>query len=334
MHLAPDYAGGGFYASNVGFIGASEFVFSDFLGNHNVYISTDVFSNSLSETNALVIYNYLPRRWDFGVGVFHFKNYFSSQVTTLGEQLGGPRLFSERNFGLLLSASYPFDRFRRVEFNFTQMFVERKFFLEDGTGSFVQVGRQFRSVSAPSVSLVRDNTLFGLYGPVNGHRYNLTLSPSLPWFENGLAYHTVTFDDRRYWDLTHGYTFAARALLGYSDGRDAQTFRVGGFNTLRGYSDFDLLGSRVAIANLELRFPFIQQLGLVGPVPIGIFNLRGAVFTDFGLIWNEGDRLRLTHELDGKRRLDDPKLGFGVGIRSAIYFLILKLDAAWNTDLA
>src|SRR5262249_47271381 len=33
VHLAPDYAGGGFYASNIGFVGATEFLLSDFLGN-------------------------------------------------------------------------------------------------------------------------------------------------------------------------------------------------------------------------------------------------------------------------------------------------------------
>src|SRR5436309_5995326 len=285
VHLAPDYAGGGFYASNVGFIGASEFVFSDFLGNHNVYVSTDVFSNSLSETNALVIYNYLPRRWDLGAGVFHFKNYFSSQVTTLGEQLGTPRLFSDRNFGFLLSASYPFDRFRRLELGYTQMFVDRTFFAEDELG-FFQTGKEFRSVSSPTISLIHDNALFGYYGPVNGQRSNLTFSPSFAWFDNGLAYRTVTLDTRRYWDLTHGYTFAGRLLAGVSDGRDPQAFRVGGFSTIRGFSDFDSTGSRVALVNAELGFPFIQQLGVVGPVPLGVFNLRGAQFTDAGFAWD------------------------------------------------
>lgn len=332
--LAPDYAGGGFAAATgYGFAGSTQFLFSDFLGNHSLYIATDVFSTSLDETNALAIYSYLPRRWDFGAGVFHFKNYYSSQVTTLGEALGSPRLFSERTFGGLVTASYPFDRFRRVEFNLTQMFVDRVFFEQDALGFLVASGHEYRSVTSPSVSLVGDNTLWGGYGPVNGGRYNLTYSPSFSVFSNGLAYETVTLDARKYWDLTHGYTFAARFLGGRSDGTDAQTFRVGGFSTLRGYSDFDLLGSRIAIVNAELRFPFIQQLGLVGPVPIGWLNLRGAVFTDAGLVWNQGDPLRGTHVFDGRRRLADPKLGFGVGVRTAIGFLILKLDTAWNTDL-
>ncbi len=335
VRLAPDYAGGGFYASTgFGFVGSTQLQFSDFLGNHNLFVATDVFSASLDETNALAIYSYLPRRWDVSGGVFHFKNYFSSRVTTFGEFLGAPRLFSERNFGALVNTAYPFDRFRRVEFGVTQMFVERTFFEQDVFGDFFETGREFRSITSPSVSLVGDNSLFGWYGPVNGGRYNLTYSPSFKLFHNGLGYHTVTFDARRYWDLTHGYTFATRALTGWSGGADPQTFRVGGYSTLRGFSDFDMLGSRVALANVELRFPFIQQLGLVGPLPLGLLNLRGALFADGGVVWDEGQTVALTHVVDGTRRLRDPKFGFGTGIRTALGWIILKLDAAWATDFA
>jgi Tol biopolymer transport system component len=342
VRLAPDFAGGGFYAaSSFGFIGSTQFLLSDFLGNHSVYIATDVFSSSIDETNALVLYNYLPRRWDFAGGAFHFKNYYSSRVTTLGDALGSPRLFSERNFGVLASASYPFDRFRRMELGLTQLFAEIRFY-DPLFGTPLE--RRYRSVSSPSVSLVTDNALFGYYGPVNGHRSNLTYSPSLAIFPNGLSYHTATADLRQYWDLTHGYTFAVRALGGYSGGRDPRTFFVGGFSTLRGFEDFSLEGSRVAIGNVELRFPFIQQLGLVGPVPIGIFNLRGAVFADFGAVWYPGDRLKLS-VISGNRpdvsapngtqeRFNGLGFGFGTGIRTAVYFFILKLDAAWNTDFS
>lgn len=341
VHLAPDYAGGGFYASpGYEFVGSMQFAFSDFLGDQSLYLATDVFSNSLEDLNALAYYSYLPGRWDFGTGMFHFKSYYSSRVTSLGEQFESPRLFSERTWGALVTASYPFDRFHRAELNLTQMFVERTFFEEDAFGVLNEAGTSARSVSQPSLSLVGDNTLMGLYGPVNGQRYNLTYSTAVGLFDDALSYRTLTYDGRRYWDLTGGYTFAARMLAGVSGGRDVQSFRVGGFSTLRGFPDYDLVGSRMAITNLELRFPFIHQLGLVGPLPLGIFNLRGAAFTDVGAIWNEGEHLSLTRRVNGTRRLTDPRLGpgvgvgFGVGMRTAISFLILKLDCAWRTDLA
>ena len=340
VKLSPDFAGGGFYAaSSFGLIGSTQFLLSDFLGDRSLYIATDVFSSSIQETNALVLYSYLPRRWDFSGGLFHFKNYYSSRVTTLGDALGSPRLFSERNFGGLVNASYPFDRFRRMELSFTQLFAELRFY-DPLFGTLLE--RKFQSVTSPSVSLVGDNALYGYFGPVNGHRYNLTYSPSMAVSSNGLAYHTVTADVRHYWDLTHGYTFAMRGLGGYSTGRDPRTFFIGGYSTLRGFDDFSLEGQRVAIGNVEFRFPFIQQLGLVGPVPLGVFNLRGAVFADFGAIWNPGEKVQLSVISRGDNDPATPRppggvfkggaFSYGAGIRTAIYFFIVKVDAAWNTD--
>ncbi len=335
--LSLDYAGSTLIAATgYGFAGTATFLFSDFLRNHSLYFATDLFGGSLEETNALAIYNYLPRRWDLSVGAFHFTNYYSGTVTTLGEQLSEPRLFSERTFGGLAGASYPFDRFRRVELDFTQMFVERKFFEQDQVGNFFVVGREYRSITSPSVSLVGDNALWGYYGPVNGHRYNLTYAPALPWFDHALAYHTTIADLRNYWDLTHGYSFATRLLGSYSGGRDAQVFRLGGFSTLRGYSDFDLLGSRAGILSAELRFPFIQQLGVVGPIPLGLLNLRGVAFMDAGVVWNADAQLRWEpiSNLNYSHNVNGYGFGFGTGVRSIISFLILKLDVAWTTDFS
>ena len=335
VHFSPDYAGAGLVAATgYGFVGSTALVFGDFLGDHRVFVAADLFGGSLGEANGLVQYSYLPRRWDFSAAVFHFKDYYWARVTTTGEQLGSPRLFSERTFGAMVEASRPFDRFRRLDFNLTQMFVEREFLEEGPLGQLWRGDRRYESVSSPGVSLVGDNTLWGMTGPVNGGRYNLTLAPSFAWGSNGLAYRTVVLDARHYWDLTHGYTLGARLLAGRSDGRNAQSFRVGGFSTLRGYRDFDIVGNRLLVVNTEVRFPFIQQLGVVGPVPLGFFNLRGALFGDAGVVWDEGDRLRFSRRVDGERRLVSPRLGFGVGVRTALSFMVLKLDTAWNTTLA
>jgi len=333
-HFGAESANGGFAAATgFGFIGSTSLLFSDFLGDRNLFVAMDVFPGSLEETNALAIYSYLPRRWDWSGGLFHFKNYFQSRVTTLGEQLSSAQIFSERNFGGLGELSYPFDRFRRVDMQFTQMFVERTFYVQDAFGNYYRGPRKYRSVTSPSLSLVGDNSLSSYYGPVNGSRYNLTYSPSFDVFPNGMQYHTLSLDFRRYWDLTYGYTFAFRALGAGSWGRDPQAFRVGGFSTLRGFRDFDLIGSRFTIVNTEIRFPFIQQLGLVGPVPLGNFNLKGAIFSDAGMVWNQGDPLRFTVSDERGRHLASPYLSFGTGIRSFVLFALIKLDVAWRTDL-
>jgi len=333
VKMAADYFGGGFYAATgYGFVGSTQLQFSDLLGDRNLFVAADLASSSIAETNILGIYSFLPNRMDYQFGLFHFKNYYSSRVTTFGEALGGPRLFSDRNFGALVGLSYPFDRFTRTELNLTQTFVDRQFFDQDVFGNLVQAQHEYLSITAPTVSLVGDNTLFGYYGPVNGARYVLSLSPAIPLFSSSLQYLTATADMRRYIDLTSGYTFASRLLGGWSDGHDAQTFRVGGPTTIRGYSDFDLLGTRFAIVGGELRFPFVQQFGLVGPVPLGILNLRGALFTDFGAVWNKDDGIRFWSWNNGHPTLQTPLLGFGAGIRTMAFFMIMKLDIAWHTD--
>ncbi len=331
--LAPEAVQvGALAASSYGFAGSTQILFSDFLGDHSLYFAGDVFSNSLSDANALLLYNVLPHRLDWSVGVFHFKNYFESRVTTLGEQLGSAELFSERTFGALAGISYPFDRFRRAELQLTQMFVDERFFELLPNNEIVETRHEYRSATSPSVSLVGDNSLFGSSGPVNGGRWNLTYSPSFALFPNGLEYHTATLDLRRYSDLTHGYSFATRVLGGMSNGRDPQAFRVGGFSTIRGFPDFDLIGTRLAMANAELRFPFVQDLGLVGPIPIGNLRLRGALFADIGTIWNDGVQPRFWVMDERGRHLRDPYFAFGTGIRSWILGLPMKLDVAWATD--
>src|SRR5262249_19196901 len=74
------------FNSAFGLAGSSVLSVSDFLGNDRFLISTDIFAGSLDETNILAYYYYLPKRWDYGFGVFHYKNYYYSSVTTFGEQ--------------------------------------------------------------------------------------------------------------------------------------------------------------------------------------------------------------------------------------------------------
>jgi hypothetical protein len=106
--LAPEAVQiGAIAASSYGFAGSTQLLFSDFLGDHSLYLAGDVFSNSIQDANLLAIYSVLPHRLDWSVGVFHLKNYYQSRVTTLGEQLSGAKLFSERSFGALGGVTLP-----------------------------------------------------------------------------------------------------------------------------------------------------------------------------------------------------------------------------------
>jgi hypothetical protein len=332
--FSADFAGGGIqYNSAFGFSGSTQVAVSDFLGNHRLYLASDLFTASIGETNIIALYNYLPRRTDYGLGVFHFKNYFYSRATTLGEQFAEARYFSDRNIGIMGSVSYPFSRFRRFDVDLVQEVVDRTFFDTDVNGEIVS-SRETRVVTAPTVSLIQDNVLYGYYGPVNGSRSFLAVSPTVPVFHNSLRYQTVMADSRHYWNLGMDYQVAVRGVGAVSVGRDAQVFQIGSTNSVRGYRDFELTGSRMAFTNLEFRFPFINALGVLGPVPLGFLNLRGAVFLDNAVVKRDQAPLVLTEVgPDGRRRLKDLHTSFGVGVRSVLLFFIAKLDVAWKTDL-
>jgi len=145
----------------------------------------------------------------------------------------------------------------------------------------------------------------------------------------------VAADWRRYWQLFPEYQFAMRVEGLRSMGRDRQVFEMGGYSSIRGFEDFSVLGTNAAFTNLELRFPFINALGVVGPLPLGFFNLRGAAFADVGAVWTEDKNLRLTRvdPVSGTRSTQDLLLSAGVGARSNLGFLLLKLDVAWPYSL-
>jgi Tol biopolymer transport system component len=329
-----EFAGGGLsYNSAFGLTGSTALQISDFLGHHRFYIATDIFSGALDETNVLASYNYLPRRTDYGLAVFHFKNFMFSRVSSLGEKFVSTFHFTERNYGFIGSLSYPLSRFRRFDIDFQQVFVDRTFYELVGPNILVEGGKESRMVSAPSLSMTKDNVLYGYYGPIDGNRFFVSVTPTLPVTNASLQYLSVFADYRKYFNLGAGYQFVFRGVAGVSEGEDPQVWEIGGYNTLRGYDNLSLVGNRIGFMNLELRFPFINALGVVGPLPLGFFNLRGAAFVDQGVVTLETDPVQFfDRDINGRFRSKHLKTSFGFGVRSVLAFIIMKLDVAWRTD--
>ena len=233
--FSPDYLTGGFqYNSLLGFGGSTQFSVSDFLGNHRFFVATDLFTSSLDETNFLALYNYLPRRTDYAVGLFHFKNYYFSRVTGLGEQFADPRYFSERNYGVVGQLSYPFNKFRRLDFDLSFQ-VDRRVLFDDTASYLVARAETTSFLAAPTLSLVSDKALYTYFGPLDGSRWTASASQAIPVGGSSLSYTTLSLDYRKYLHLGSGYRIAFRTLGIGSVGRDPQTFFLGGATSLRGY---------------------------------------------------------------------------------------------------
>jgi len=337
IKFSPDWVTGGFeYSSAYGFGGSTQLSLSDFLGNHRIYVASDFFS-SLEETDFVGIYYYLPRRLDLGVGAFHYKSYYYSRTTALGEEFSEEKYFSDRNYGFMLLASYPFGKFNRVDLDLTHLSVDREFFEYDTTYAGYVVLESTSTVTkrmfSPGITFIGDTVQWGMYGPVSGSRWAISYSNALKVSKESMRFQTVWTDLRKYFRVAPGYSFAFRLVGAMSEGHDAQNFFAGGAYTLRGYEDFEFVGTRVVFLNSEFRFPFIDRLGLVWPLPIGVRNVGGVLFADVGLAWSDDETFRPISRVGGVH-IDEQYGGasFGTGIRTGISFILVKLDFAWRTD--
>jgi outer membrane protein assembly factor BamA len=195
------------------------------------------------------------------------------------------------------------------------------------------------NLAQTSAALVYDTSISGLTSPIRGSRYRLELSQSA----GSLRYSGVLADVRTYLMPVRPYTFAFRGLYYGRYGGDAEderlpTLFLGYPGLVRGYDSgsfqagecgtqidgscpaFDrLIGSRVAIANAELRFPLWGAFGgdqFYGPLPIEL-----AVFSDAGVAWGRTSSLRFT---GGDRQ---PVFSVGAAMRiNVLGFAVAEID--------
>jgi Tol biopolymer transport system component len=326
--LSLDYAGQptigigtdpfGTYAS-----GGVAFLFSDILGNHVVATSAQV-TNRFDEFGGSAFYLNRRHRWNWGVGADQTP-YISRGYATGFDTLNGQDVYVEREFrikqidrGVSGMLAYPFSVAQRVEVSggLRQLTLS-----EDVTDRiFDQFGNQLAqdrsdlatfptlNLAEASAALVYDTSINGLTSPIKGSRYRFELSQSA----GSLSYTGTLVDYRTYIMPVRPFTFALRGLYYARYGQDAEdqrlpTLYLGYPGLVRGYDPgsfqagecgsqtdgscpaFDrLIGSRVGIANAELRFPLWGAFGgdrFYGPIPVEL-----AVFTDAGVAWGRNSR--------------------------------------------
>jgi len=262
-------------------------------------------------------------------------------------------------------AYYPLSRFTRVEFGVHAtnigLAVLQQPYLVDQFGNVLGVGdpvtQHYPGINyvSPSLGVVHDNSLFGYTGPFAGARSRLQVSPSLgDWqFVSGLA------DWRRYF-FARPFTLAVRGVFFGRYGRDANQFQtfLGSTELIRGYTagslinnecaqgatatgvtgcpDLDrLIGSKIALANVELRFPLTRNV-MLGFLPIGLPPIEAALFYDVGLAWNSGDQIKWQRDPgDDLEHVRQPLKSWGGSIRANLLgLLVLRLDYTKPLDRA
>ncbi len=345
-----------------GFFGGTAIQLSDILGNQ-VMIFSGAVNGRLSEAQVFAAYGNLSHRWGWFTGISQDPIFFYGSSDFLPATSGSSALLVQRLRRLVVrqafaQAYYPFNRFKRIEVGARLVNISQATLnyitAYDATGTPFQA---YDSVSAegsisyiqPSIALVYDNSLMAWTSPFFGHRYRFEVAPSI----GGWKYTQVLADYRRYDLLKFPFSFASRFLMLGRFGRDGDQFPVfiGSPDLVRGYTfgsfrtsnectvptgnsrtgcpEVDrLIGSRVAVANVEFRFPLIRNLTL-GFLPVGFPPIEGALWYDAGIAWNAGSDLRWSQPTTVNDAVRAPLTSYGAGLRvNMLGFAVLRLDYA------
>jgi Tol biopolymer transport system component len=347
VNFSPDlvYANAG-YSTYYGLLGTTVLSFSDMLGNHRL-IGVTSLQIDVKNSDYGLAYYYLKERMNFGIEGFHTARFFYK------DNFFGSELYRFRNFGLVASASYPFNRFHRVDAGISLLNVTAENLDNPNVPS------EKTTYIVPSVSFIKDNTFFGYTSPIEGTRYNLTLFGDPGFTKSRQSFFSFLYDYRTYFRFFFDNAFTIRLSGGISGGANPQRFFLGGtenwinrsFATsnipiesasdyafltpampLRGYDYAEQIGSKYSILNLELRMPLIRYL-VTGPLPLLFQNILGVAFIDAGTAWNDNEQLKLFGRNENNSVVtDDLLIGTGVGFRISLFFL-WKVDIAWKYNM-
>jgi hypothetical protein len=291
-----------------------------------VQVDSGVGNFSFQNIAGQIAYLNQSRRWNWGI-IGGQVPYLSGGFNQGLDEIGGESVFVEQLIlyrQTELSASgvvaYPFNSARRVEFqagvtniSFDRIVQTEAYSLRTGDRVFEDTTETEFAASlnlgTSSAALVYDTSVFGVASPVQGQRYRFEVAPTF----GGLNFTSVTADYRRYFMPVPFYTIAARVMhhgrfgSGSADDRLFPLY-IGYPSLVRGYDvdsfssaeclptafsncpAFDrLMGSRMLVANLELRFPLLRPFGvsraMYGPLPVEV-----ALFADSGVAWNRGEK--------------------------------------------
>ncbi len=331
------------YDSYLGIAGYTQFILSDILAHHQIILNTNLNGGSLSDVDVVAFYGYLPHRTDFGFGLLRESNRYLFQFSDGHRE--EVRDVDMGGFGLV---RYPFSPSIRIEGALSYRHLSRS-----GTwNSTTEIDEDIISMKA---GIVLDNALWGSVGPRVGNRCSI-IGEYAPSISGSASYYTALFDLRNYLWVSQRVTFTTRLAGGASFGPDAQNFFIGGAiphrllwgevdtineligfysnygDLLRGYDYASIQGRKYGLFSAELRVPFINTLALDAPLPLVFRNGRGVLFFDIGCAFDDFSSFHGATTAGGYR-LDDLKMGLGIGYRLNLGYFLLKHDIAWRTDL-
>jgi Tol biopolymer transport system component len=329
--------------------GGIAFSFSDMLGYHTLVGVTDIYS-SLVDSTAMIGYQNSRQRLNWGGVAMRIPYVYGYVSAGSGADYGLPYyyyveqevLFRQIDYQLSGFAFYPFSQLQRLEasagFRLIDFNATAYTYGYDYSGYLVSYDKQ--KLDAPpslkfataSAALVYDSSFFGATSPLIGQSYRFEASPYL----GSINFYNILADYRRYFMPIRPFTLAFRVLhFGRygGGGEDSRLYPIYiGYDYLvRGYDynsfgyneNFDfsrLWGSKMMVANVELRFPLFGVLG-IGRGFYGILPMEFFFFYDAGAAWWNDVKASF---LGGTRK---PVTSAGIGLRmNVLGYLVVGLN--------
>jgi hypothetical protein len=295
------------------FSGGMSALFSDMLGDQNVGVGIQA-NGQLRDIGGQLLYLNTGSHWNWGVNVSRTPYVYAyGAYTNTGVQYVYEHL-AINNVSAILQ--YPFSQTRRLELS--AGYTHYGYSVQSATQSYFGATSGLTDLAAPqplgltsaTVALVGDASSMGFTSPISGSRFRFEVTPTL----GTLDYNTVLLDYRKYFFMKP-FTLAMRGMHYGLYGRDSESDQVGALflgdgSLVRGYSynsftnndcvtagsgslatsscpQFDrLVGSRLAVANMELRIPLFGTSGF-GLIPSPLPPIEIAPFVDAGAAWTK-----------------------------------------------
>ncbi len=337
-----------------GVYGGTAIVLADMVGNQRLALAGGI-NGRVSEAQVFAEYTNLGGRFQYQAGIQQMPYFF--YAGGFQETVGSNQFLQTQVLARYIARSafanglYPLDRFRRIEYGASFNNIDRALmYISQGidynqgfaTGFYLDsiVGAGSLNYLSPYVAYVKDNAIFGATGGIYGQRYRFGVERLV----GNVAWTTYTADYRRYDAILFSFlTLATRVSANVSVGPDELEFPkyIGRPDFIRGYdreyyagdcsgaTDLSacgatqLLGSRVAFANAELRFPLVRRFDL-GVLPVSLPPVDGLFFYDWGLAWSSAQTVYgnrpANYDYNTQRY---PLRSYGFGIRLNLFNIAL-----------